>query len=144
MINHQHFFSTFAKESKVMNTKEDLQHLVEIKNVIQRYTEGTFEGNAEKLNQVFHANAVMNGFLMGKLMLSTPKPFIEDMEKLQLKTQGLAYQSNITGIDIDGKVASIVLTESGFPGNVSFTNYFHLIYDDDQWKIISKTFCSKN
>ena len=127
-----------------MNTKEHPQHLVDIKDVIQRYTEGTFEGNAEKLNQVFHANAVMNGFLMGKLMLATPKPFIDDMEKLQLKTLGSEYQSDITNIDINGKIASVVLTESGFPNNLRFTNYFHLIHDGDEWKIISKTFCSKN
>ncbi|MFQ3170900.1 MAG: hypothetical protein ACI9DG_000928 [Oleispira sp.] len=73
-----------------------------------------------------------------------PKPFIENIEKLQLKTHGLAYQSDITRIDIDGKVASVVLTESGFPDNVSFTNFFHLIYDGEEWKIIRKTFCSKN
>lgn len=113
-----------------------------IREVIELYTVGTYEGDAEKLQQSFHPKAVMNGYLMGDLMLATPEPFIEEMQKAPIKNATTDYNGEITYLDIAGKVATVTLKETGFPGGLSFTNYFHLIDDGSGWKIISKTFNS--
>ena len=62
------------------------------------------------------------------------------MENLRLRDSGAEYRSQIVSVEMDGQVAAVTLTETGFPGNMSFTNYFHLIDDGTGWKIISKTF----
>lgn len=111
-----------------------------IRAVIDLYTQGTYEGDADKLRQSFHPNAVMNGYLVGQLMLTTPEPFIAQMENAPIKDTDADYRPEITDIAIDGQVASVTLKETGFPGGVRFTNYFHLIDDGSGWKIISKAF----
>lgn len=112
-----------------------------VKQVISLYTQGTFEGDTGKLNKAFHAKAVMNGSLNGDMVLATPERFIEGMGKLKLNTTGAKYDAKITHIEVDGKVASVTLKETGL-GKSSFTNYFHLVNDGSGWKIISKAFQS--
>ena len=124
--------SATAKESKDVTA---------VKQVIALYTQGTFEGDTDKLNRAFHPNAVMNGSLRGKMVLATPKRFIESMGKLKLNITGAQYNANITHIEVDGKVATVTLKETGL-GKSSFTNFFHLIDDGSGWKIISKAFQS--
>ncbi|RLA05117.1 MAG: hypothetical protein DRQ47_01990 [Gammaproteobacteria bacterium] len=113
-----------------------------IRKIMELYTIGTYEGDANKLHQSFHPKAVMNGYLMGELMIATPDPFIEEMCKAPIKNATTDYKGEITYIDIAGKVATVILKEIGFPGGLSFTNYFHLIDDGSGWKIISKAFNS--
>lgn len=112
-----------------------------VRAVIDLYTQGTFEGDTDKLTRAFHANAVMNGSLRGKMVLATPKRFIESMGKLKLNTTGAKYQAKITHLEVDGTVATVTLKEQGL-GETDFTNFFHLINDGSGWKIISKAFQS--
>ncbi|MGB0836314.1 MAG: nuclear transport factor 2 family protein [Psychrobium sp.] len=112
-----------------------------VRAVIDLYTQGTFEGDTDKLTRAFHVNAVMNGSLRGKIVLATPKRFIESMGKLKLNTTGAKYQAKITHLEVDGKVATVTLKEQGL-GETDFTNFFHLINDGSGWKIISKAFQS--
>ena len=115
-----------------------------IRAVVNLYATGTYEGDRVKLEQVFHPKAVMNGYLMGKLMLdASPKLFIEDVAQMQMKKSGMPYDLTIEYIDIDHKIASVVARETGFPEGASFSNYFHLIDDGSGWKIISKAFYGK-
>ena len=44
-----------------------------VRNVLQDYIDGTFEGDAEKLKACFHPDAIMNGFIGSKLQEGTPQ-----------------------------------------------------------------------
>ena len=111
-----------------------------VREVIERYAKGTFEGDAEKLRGTFHPKAVMNGYLNGQLLLATPEPFIAEMSKAPLREAGAPYEWEIAGLQVAGKVASVTLKETGFPDGSGFTTYFHLIDDGDGWSIVSKLF----
>ncbi|GAA6151578.1 nuclear transport factor 2 family protein [Pseudoteredinibacter isoporae] len=115
----------------------------DIHAVLNDYTQGTYLGDRALLESVFHPSAVMNGYLGKQLMISKPAQFIADVVKMEIHKAKTPYSYQVTSISIDGKVASVVLTEAGFPGNMAFTNYFHLIDDGHGWKIISKTFIGK-
>ena len=112
-----------------------------IKEVIRNYTEGTFEADAAKLKKVFHPKAVMNGFLGGAVVLATPRVFIEDMTSApSMATEKDPYSAEIESVRIEGDVADVILSETGFKGSGKLVNFFHMIKDDGEWKIISKLF----
>lgn len=113
-----------------------------IRKVIELYTQGTYEGDAEKLNESFHEKAVMNGYLGGQLLLATPEAFITEICKSPMNQTGFNYSPIVTELSIEDKVATVTLVET-YPDGMSFTNYFHLIDDGKGWKIISKTFTSR-
>ncbi len=112
----------------------------QILQLIKNYTKGTYEGDRALLTGCFHKNAIMNGYLMGNLIMATPQLFIDDMEKNPVKNSGSEYKHELKHLSIQGKTASLIVEESGFPGDARFTNYFHLIDDGSGWKIISKMF----
>ena len=111
-----------------------------VREVVGLYAQGTYEGDAAKLNRSFHPRAVMNGYLNGQPLLATPEPFIEEMRKAPLRDAGAPYRWRITDVQVAGKVASATLKETGFPDRSGFINYFHLIDDGGGWRIISKLF----
>ena len=141
------FLVSSCSLTKLKNTTDQE---AKVREVIELYTQGTYDGDIEKLRRVFHPKAIMSGYMMGQLMLATPDLFIEAMQKSPLKDLDANYHWNVSYIDIDGKVATVILKESGFPivdetGTqtiVGFTNYLHMLKDESGWRIISKTFNS--
>ena len=117
---------------------------IAVRNVVQKYIEGTFTGNVKTLRDCFHPKAVMNGYLGGQLLIGGPEPFFENMAQAPSMAEGGApYKGDITSVDVAGNVASVILKETGFGGDMAFTDYFHLLKEQGQWKIISKTFTTE-
>ncbi len=112
--------------------------------VVQKYIDGTYQGDVSALRECFHSKAVMNGYLNDQLVLGDPEPFFLEIENNPSMAEGGApYQGEIASVDVAGNVASITVKETGFAGTMSFTDYFHLIKVDEEWKIFSKTFTTE-
>ena len=112
-----------------------------VRAVVERYIDGTYTGDAQKLRDCFHPDAVMNGYLEGKLFLGGPEPFFDDIaNKPSMASAGAPYKADITEIQVVGDVAQATLKETGFAGKFAFTDFFHLVKQDGEWTITSKTF----
>ena len=109
--------------------------------VVQKYIDGTYQGDVSALRECFHSKAVMNGYLNDQLLLGDPEPFFQEIGNNPSMAEGGApYKGEIASVDVAGNVASVTVKETGFAGSMSFTDFFHLIKIDDEWKIFSKTF----
>lgn len=109
--------------------------------VVRDYIDGTYHGDTEKLRGVFHEKAVMNGYLGDDCLLADPAPFIEDIASSPVMAdEGDPYQAEIESVRIEGNVASVVVSETGFKGDGTLVDFFHLIKTDGSWHIISKLF----
>lgn len=112
-----------------------------VRAVIENYMKGTYEADEALLRSVFHEKAIMNGFLGPQTVLADPSVFIADMISApSMKSQGDPYQAEIEQIRIDGSVAVVTVSESGFRGSGKLVDHFHLIKLDGEWKVISKLF----
>ena len=108
--------------------------------VIQEYADACNAGSVERLRAIFHDDALMSGYMMGKYLMGSPEPFFQAVENPPPGVQpGGDYQAEITHVEVSDPVASVTLKETGFMG-VNFTDYFHLAKVSGEWKIISKTF----
>ena len=116
----------------------------EVKAVIQAYIDGTYEADVEKLKSVFAKNAVMNGYLGPDCVLATPSVFVDDIASApSMKSAGDAYDAQIESIHIEGDIASVVVSETGFRGSATLVDIFQLVKIDGAWKIVSKLFTTK-
>lgn len=114
---------------------------LKVKQVMQNYMDGSYQADIEKLKSAFHPNAVMNGYLGPECVLATPAAFIDDIASApSMASQKDAYQAEIESIRIEGNVAAVVVSETGFRGSATLVDFFHLIKTDGEWKIISKLF----
>ena len=115
-----------------------------VRMVVQQYIDGTYQGDVKALKDCFHPKAVMNGYLGDQLLVGGPEPFFENIENNPSMAEGGApYQGEIASLDVVGNVASVTIKETGFGGTMVFTDYFHLLKDQGEWKIISKTFTTE-
>ena len=115
-----------------------------VRRVVQQYIDGTYQGDVKALRDCFHPKAVMNGYLGDQLLVGGPEPFFENMAKAPSMAEGGApYKGMIASLDVVGNVASVTVKETGFAGTMAFTDYFHLLKDGGEWKIISKTFTTE-
>jgi len=112
-----------------------------VRRMIQQYIDGTYQGDVKSLRDCFHPKAVMNGYLHEQLLIGGPEPFFEDMESTpSMAKAGTPYKGEITFLDVVGNIASATVKETGFGDDMAFTDYFHLLREQGEWKIISKTF----
>ncbi len=115
-----------------------------VRQVVQQYIDGSYLGRADVLRKAFHPKALMAGYLQGQLVIGTPEPFFADIEKHpSMAKSGAPYKAEIKSVDVVGQIASVILVETGFFGVMNFTDYFHLLKEHGEWKIISKTFTSE-
>lgn len=115
----------------------------EIKQVIQDYKDSCFNKNPEKLKSLFHPQAIMVGYLKDQLIYGTPEPFINDIaNNPSMAESGVDFKSEIKLIEVAGKTATVIYEETGFFGEVDFSNFFHLLKGDEGWKIVCKAFTS--
>lgn len=113
-----------------------------VKAVADAYIKATYEGDAETMKKLFHESAVMNGYLRGQPGMGGPEPFIDQLGNNPSLASGNApYKATIDYIHVSGKIGSVTISETGF-GDMSFTNYFHLMKENGEWKIVSKTYMS--
>jgi ketosteroid isomerase-like protein len=115
-----------------------------VRKVVQQYIDGTYQGDVKALRDCFHPKAVMNGYLQDQLLIGGPEPFFENMQNApSMAEAGAPYKGEIIFVDVVGNVASVTIKETGFGGSMAFTDYFHLLKDQGEWKIMSKTFTTE-
>ncbi|EOS67001.1 nuclear transport factor 2 family protein [Oscillibacter sp. 1-3] len=113
----------------------------EVREVLERYIKGTYTADIPMLESVFHIEARMTGYLGDQLLIGTPAPFIEDMgSQASMKEQGIPYQAEVRDVEVNGSVAKATVHETGFRGSAELVDHFHLLCENGEWKIISKTF----
>ncbi len=117
------------------------KEIEQVKEVINNYATGTYTADMELLRSAFHKDAHMTGYLGDELLIGTIEPFFEDIASApSMKDNGDNYNYEITNVVVTGKIASVVLEETGFRGAADLEDHFQLIYDQDKWSIISKNF----
>lgn len=114
----------------------------EVEQVVKNYIKGTYTADIELLKSVFHPEAIMTGYMGADLMITNPTPFIEDIgSHPAMKESGADYNAKITNLKVTGNIAEATVYETGFFGDGTLEDHFHLIKDSNgDWKIISKCF----
>lgn len=113
----------------------------EIENLIKEYFDAVYNADTEKLKEIFHPGAAMNGYLGDDCVIGTPEIFYADLSsKPSMKSQNTDCQMVIKNIDICGNIANASILVDNFFGFARIQDCFHLLKVEDEWKILCKTF----
>jgi hypothetical protein len=109
-------------------------------DVVFKYLTGAYEGNVALILEAFHPQATMCGYLLEQEVIATPEFYIAEVEKNPSpKETGEKMQSVVSHVEVSGPVATVTVQLSGYWGSDG-TDHLHLIKEEGNWKIISKTF----
>lgn len=105
--------------------------------VVDAYVTGTRTRDVALLEQIFHADAIMTGWLGPDLLNGGPEPFYGALEANEISPD---YTATVVSVTEEDRIATAQLEETNLLG-LSFTNHFHLVQlDDGSWRISSKLF----
>lgn len=107
-----------------------------IRLVFQQYAQGAISGRSADLQSVFHADAVIHGYI-GEDPFGGPIQMFFDWHDENGAAERVTMQ--IGSIDIEGSIATARVELDDWTGH-RFTDMFTLLKADGQWKIISKVF----
>jgi hypothetical protein len=121
----------------------DHESAAAVRAVMERYVGAVYKADVDALRGLFHPAAVMSGYLGDTLLAGSPEPFLADVgSRPSMESAAAPYTAEILDIHASSLTASLRVEETGFFGQFSFVNYFHLLKVDGEWKIVSKTFQS--
>jgi hypothetical protein len=119
-----------------MQNNHDLNQIVD---TVELYFTGTYEANAEKLKQAFHADAHITGFIKNEYFDWNLTSFIKRVTSgSSAKTQGEKYDKEIILLDKTNDVAMVKARVQ--VGPLSFTDYITLLKINRVWTIRNKSF----
>jgi ketosteroid isomerase-like protein len=110
----------------------------EILRVLQTYIEGSSKGDVDKLKQVFQEDCRMYGSVGGTRYDVPIAEFIKMAADMPADTG--SYKGTVTSVTQVGDAAVATVAEDGCWGEVSFVDFFSLVFIGGAWKVVNKCF----
>lgn len=112
----------------------------EIVSALDQFFDGFYEGNVDKLKQIFHPNCHLFSAADGPLVDDDMETVYEHVvNRLSPESRGQPRYDRIISIDISGPEVAMAKVQIAF-GDRFFTDHLSLLRIDGRWQIISKTF----
>ena len=109
-----------------------------VHRLVQLYIDGA-SGDAAKLREAFHPQAMMFGHINGRDMTTPIEGFIKRVEGAKGPLAGPNYRARVINIDLAGDAGVATLAEEDYLG-CNFVDWFSVARIDEHWKIVNKTF----
>ncbi|MDN5200223.1 nuclear transport factor 2 family protein [Fulvivirgaceae bacterium BMA10] len=115
----------------------------EIKEVLNLYFKGIYEGDLNKLKRVFDPNTLLFGDIKGQLYFKNLPDYLEGVKDRESPSElGEAFRMKIISIEISGNIASAKLHVPMFEYN--YYDYLGLMKKDGRWVIVNKLFAHQD
>ena len=112
----------------------------EIKKIIQLYFDGSYEGNQEKMDQVFHQAAHIYGHAPDGTLTDMPRDFfVSRVGSRPADAQPFPREEEIISIDFTGDATAVARVKLRV-FHTRFTDILSFAYLDGKWGVISKLY----
>ena len=102
-----------------------------------KFVKSVAEGNSKYAKTLFTDDAVLFGFLDGKLEHGSIEQFYHNVDTV---SGGDSFKARIDVIDIEESLAVVRVLEEGWGGRIDFTDYLLLLKMDGEWKCVAKAY----
>jgi ketosteroid isomerase-like protein len=111
-----------------------------VEAVVQHYFDGVYEGDADKLGEVFHPSADLRSLEKGELQVFHLPAWLNWMRKRpSAKAEGKPREDFIVTIDRSDDQTAFIKVRCQLPPRY-FTDYLVAMKLRDGWKIVSKSY----
>ncbi len=124
--------NNLTNQSPVASLQREYQAII---GLLNDYFDGLYEGDVEKLREIFHEDTVLkgNGYRRTRddwLAAVASRPIPRD--------EGMAFDFNILAVEIVGDQA-MARVDAPLPA-AHFIDFLGLLREDGEWRIVSKMF----
>lgn len=108
-----------------------------VEEAAMKFVKSVAEGNSKYAKELFIDEAVLFGFLDGKLEHGSIKQFYRNVDTVGADTD---FKARIDIVSIEETVAVVRVLEENWGGRIDFTDYLLLLKINGVWKCVAKAY----
>lgn len=108
-----------------------------VEKAAMKFVKSVAEGNSRYAKELFIDEAVLFGYLDGKLEHGNIEQFYRNVDTVGA---GDDFKAHIDVVDIEETLAVVRILEEKWSGRIDFTDYLLLMKMDGEWKCVAKAY----
>lgn len=108
-----------------------------VEEAAMKFVKSVAEGNSRYAKELFTDEAVLFGFLDGKLEHGSIEQFYHNVDTVGAGTD---FKARIDIVSIEETVAVVRVLEENWGGRIDFTDYLLLLKINGVWKCVAKAY----
>ena len=117
--------------------RSSIEEYKAVEDAAKKFTRSVAEGNSTYAKELFTDDAVLFGFLDGKLEHGSIEQFYHNVDTV---SGGESFKSRIDVVDIEENLAVVRVLEEGWGGRIDFTDYLLLLKMNGEWKCVAQAY----
>lgn len=102
-----------------------------------KFVKSVAEGDSRYAKELFIDEAVLFGYLDGKLEHGSIEQFYKNVDTV---SAGIDFKARIDIVDIEETLAVVRVLEEKWGGRIDFTDYLLLMKMNGEWKCVAKAY----
>lgn len=102
-----------------------------------KFVKSVAEGNSSYARELFTDEAVLFGYLDGKLEHGSIEQFYRNVDSV---AAGDRFEARIDVVAVEETLAVVRVLEESWGGSIDFTDYLLLLKIDGQWRCVAKAY----
>lgn len=108
-----------------------------VEEAARKFVRSVAEGNSAYARELFTDEAVLFGYLDGKLEHGSIEQFYRNVDTV---AAGADFKARIDVVDLEESLAVVRVLEEKWGGRIDFTDYLLLMKMNGEWKCVAKAY----
>ena len=117
--------------------RANIEEYKAVENAAMRFVKSVAEGNSSYAKDLFVDEAVLFGYLDGKLEHGSIEQFYHNVDTV---SAGNNFKARIDIVSVEETVAVVRVLEEKWGDRIDFTDYLLLLKINNEWKCVAKAY----
>ena len=117
--------------------RANIEEYKAVENAAMKFVKSVAEGNSSYAKDLFVDEAVLFGYLDGKLEHGSIEQFYHNVDTV---SAGNNFKARIDIVSVDETVAVVRVLEEKWGDRIDFTDYLLLLKINNEWKCVAKAY----
>lgn len=125
------------KPLKLWNMRASIEEYKAVEEAALKFVKSVAEGDNRYAKELFIDEAVLFGYLDGKLEHGSIEQFYKNVDTV---SAGKDFKARVDIVDIEETLAVVRVLEEKWGGRIDFTDYLLLMKMNGEWKCVAKAY----
>lgn len=117
--------------------RADIEKYKAVEEAAMKFVKSVAEGKSSYAKELFIDEAVLFGYLDGKLEHGSIRQFYDNVDTVGADK---GFKARVDVIDVEETLAVVRVLEENWGGRIDFTDYLLLMKMDGQWRCVAKAY----
>ena len=117
--------------------RDEIREYEAVQEAAMKFVKSVAEGDSSHARTLFVENAVLFGYLNGKLEQGSIEQFYHNVDTVGA---GEEFKARVDVLAVEETVAVVRVLEEGWGGSIDFTDFLLMLKIDGEWKCVAKAY----